>query len=130
MLQLIEATHHALEEAITVCKPGNHLGDISYAIQRVVEKAGFKVIRGLTGHGVGFSLHEDPLVPNQGEKGKGIRLVPGLVLAIEPMVSAGSPFTVVAEDESFKTKDGSMSAHFEHTVAVTESGVEILTQEQ
>lgn len=124
---LIKTVKGALEQAIGVCLPGNHLGDIGWAIERYVSARGFKVIRGLTGHGVGFSLHEEPTVYNYGEKGEGIELKPGMVLAIEPMISAGSPEIKQLADESYATKDGSLSAHFEKTVAITETDPEILT---
>ncbi|MEK7465687.1 MAG: type I methionyl aminopeptidase [Patescibacteria group bacterium] len=127
--KLMHATQNALHAGIAACRPGGYTGDIGFAISEAVKKEKFAVVKGLTGHGVGFSLHEDPSVPNQGERGRGVKLVPGLVIAIEPMVSAGSPFAIAMDDESFRTKDGSLSAHFEHTVAITESGVEILTQE-
>lgn len=127
VLKLMEVTESALRNAIEACKAGNHLGDIGWAIESVVRKNGFRVIRGLTGHGVGFELHEDPDVHNYGDKGKGLLLEPGLVLAIEPMVSMGSADVVQEKDDSYVTKDGSLSAHFEHTAAITERGPEVLT---
>ena len=126
--KLISTTKEALDNAIGECVPGKHLGDIGFVIQRTVEKKGFKVVRGLTGHGVGFELHEDPAVYNFGDRGEGMKLVPGLVLAIEPMVSSGSSNIVQLSNESFVTKDGSVSAHFEHTVAITKNGPEVLTR--
>ncbi|MEK7629777.1 MAG: type I methionyl aminopeptidase [Patescibacteria group bacterium] len=126
-LHLIEATKNSLAEAIKVCKPGNHLGDIGFAIESVVKKEGFKVVHGLTGHGVGFKLHEDPTILNYGKRGEGIMLTPGMVLAIEPMVAIGSSEIIQQKDDSFATADHSLSAHFEHTVAITDNGTEILT---
>ncbi|MEK7086800.1 MAG: type I methionyl aminopeptidase [Patescibacteria group bacterium] len=126
--KLIAVTAKALDNAIKECKPGNFLGDIGWAIEKTVTENGFKVVSGLTGHGVGFRLHEEPSVYNYGQKGTGIKLSPGLVLAIEPMTSAGSGETKQAEDDSFFTRDGSLSAHFEKTVAITENGREVLTQ--
>lgn len=127
--KLMEATKEALKRAIAVCNAGNHLGDIGWEIESAARKGGFSVIRGLTGHGVGFELHEDPTVYNYGSRGEGIELKPGLVLAIEPMVSTGSWSVVQNKDDSYVTSDGSLTAHFEHTVAITESGPEILTAE-
>lgn len=126
--RLIAATKKALADGIRQAKPGKRLGDVGYAVRRTVEGAGFRVVEGLTGHGVGFALHEDPEVPNYGEKGTGIAIEPGLVIAIEPMASAGTPRTVENPDGSFSTADGVVSAHFEHTVAITESGSIILTE--
>jgi methionyl aminopeptidase len=125
--ELIKTVKGALEQAIEVCLPGNHLGDIGWAIEQYVSAHCFKVIRGLTGHGVGFSLHEEPIVYNYGEKGKGMELKPGMVLAIEPMISAGSPEIKQLDDESYATKDGSLSAHFEKTIAITKTSPEVLT---
>lgn len=126
--KLIDVTRESLERAIQVCTPKHTLGDIGYAIETTAQQMGCFVIRGLTGHAVGFELHEDPVVPNRGKKGEGMKLVPGLVLAIEPMISLGSPFVEKAEDESFYTKDKSISAHFEHTVAILNNGAEVLTR--
>lgn len=125
--KLLRTTEEALRAGIHSAKVGYSTGDIGYAVSAVVKQAGFVVVKGLTGHGVGFALHEDPAVPNHGERGKGTVLVPGLVIAIEPMVSVGSPFAIAEDDDSFRTKDKSLSAHFEHTVAITEYGTEILT---
>jgi methionyl aminopeptidase len=125
--RLIAATKKALMVGIRAAKPGKRLGDVGYAIQRVVEGAGFRVVDGLTGHGVGFAPHEDPEVLNYGEKGTGTLIKPGLVIAIEPMVSAGTPRTMENPDGSFATADGSIAAHFEHTVYIGENGPEILT---
>ncbi len=125
--QLIKVTEKALFEGIKYAKPGKHLGDIGWAISRTISGYGFKVVDGLTGHGVGKELHEDPSVFNEGKKGSGIALRPGMVLAIEPMTSAGTARIVQLKDESYAVEDGSLSAHFEHTVAITEQGPEILT---
>lgn len=125
--KLIDTTREALQRAIGVCQPGKTLGDIGYAIQSYVKSQGFSVIGGLTGHGVGKELHEDPVVFNEGRKGKGMKLEPGLVIAIEPMISAGSPKIIQLEDDSYATEDGSLSAHFEHTVTITKAGPEVLT---
>lgn len=125
---LIKATHTALEEAIRHVKPGNRLGDIGWSIAKTADRFGVNVIVGLTGHGVGYDLHEDPVIYNFGDKGHGMELKAGMVLAIEPMFSAGTSQVVQLKDESWATKDGSLSAHFEHTVAVTEKWPVILTQ--
>lgn len=125
---LIETGELALRNAIQAAKSKDaRLGDIGWAIQSTVEERGFSVVEELTGHGVGYKLHEDPVVYNYGEKGSGIALKEGLVLAIEPMVSAGSPLIVANEDGSYSTKDGSFAVHFEKTIAITKNGVEILT---
>lgn len=125
--RLLEATEDALRAAVGECRSGQRLGDLGAAIESVVRSAGFHIIRGLTGHGVGFLLHEDPTVHNYGRRGEGLELKPGLVLAIEPMVSVGSPDIVSRPDGSYTTRDGSLSAHFEHTVVITANGCEILT---
>ncbi len=125
--RMIAATKRALMAGIRAAKPGKRLGDVGYAIARTVEGAGFRVVEGLTGHGVGFAPHEDPEVLNYGEKGTGVVLKSGLVIAIEPMVSAGTPKIKENPDGSFSTADGSRSAHFEHTVYIGEDGPEILT---
>ncbi|KKU93864.1 MAG: Methionine aminopeptidase [Candidatus Jorgensenbacteria bacterium GW2011_GWA1_48_13] len=126
--KLIQTTKEALEKGIEACVPGNRSGDIGHAIESVVKKHGFAVIQNLTGHGVGFALHEEPDIYNFGEKGKGIVLEPGMVLAIEPMVAVKSSRVLQKEDDSFVTEKGDLSAHFEHTVAITEKGPEILTR--
>ena len=126
-VKLIETTRNALIVAVKQCKTGHTLGDLGFAIQNYVEKHGFKVVKGLTGHGIGRELHEDPSVYNDGQKGKGIKLEAGMVLAIEPMVSAGKADIVQLDDDSYATEDGSLSAHFEHTVVITDNGPEILT---
>ena len=126
--RLLEVTKASLDAGIAAAQPGNHLGDIGAAVQRVVEGAGFSVVRDLVGHGVGNSLHEDPQVPNYGKPKRGLKLVPGLTLAIEPMVNIGGPATRTLSDKwTIVTVDGSRSAHFEHTVAITESGNRVLT---
>lgn len=126
--KLIDTTQKALVEAIKVAKPGNRIGDIGYATQIVPEKEGFSVVRDLVGHGVGYAVHEDPAVPNYGTKGKGIELVPGMVLAIEPMVCQFKPHIYFDTDGwTIKTHDGGLAAHFEHTIAITDKGNKILT---
>jgi len=127
-IRLINATKGALNRAIAVAKPGNTLGDIGYAIQSYVESQEFKVIKDLTGHGIGKELHEEPTILNEGRPGMGLKLRSGMVLAIEPMTSAGSDKIIQLKDDSYATSDGSLSAHFEHTVAITEKGPEILTE--
>jgi methionyl aminopeptidase len=126
---LVEATREALERAIAQCVPGKRLGDIGWAIQSHVESLGFSVVTQFVGHGIGRDMHEAPHVPNYGEPGKGGRLSAGMVLAIEPMINAGGP-DVVVEDDGWTavTKDGSLSAHFEHSVAITENGPFVLSR--
>lgn len=126
--QLMETTKNALAVGIKECKAGKTLGDVGWAINNYVTKHGFKVVKGLTGHGVGKELHEDPPVFNEGQKNTGLRLKAGMVLALEPMVSAGDPYIRQLPDDSYATRDGSLSAHFEHTIAITERGPEILTK--
>ena len=126
--RLIGTTAAALEVGIAACRPGNRLGDVSNAIQRVVEAAGFSVVREFVGHGVGRTMHEDPQVPNWGRPGKGPVLKPGLVLALEPMVTVGRTAVDVLDDGwTAVTRDGSLSAQIEHTVAITEAGPRVLT---
>ena len=127
-IDLIETCTRGLEAAIAQCRPGNRLGDISHAVQEVVEAKGFGVVRALVGHGVGRSMHEDPQIPNYGPAGRGPKLAPGMVFAIEPMITAGS-WGVVGGDDGWAvyTDDGSLAAHCEHTVAVTEAGPRVLT---
>jgi len=126
--RLIEVCQAALEAGIEQARAGHHVGDISAAVQRTTEEAGFAVVRSLVGHGIGRSMHEEPQIPNWGEPGRGPQLAPGMTLAIEPMINAGSSEVVVADDRwSISTDDGSLSAHFEHTVAVTEAQPRILT---
>ena len=127
--RLLEVGQEALAAAVAQARPGNRLSDISHAVQSVTEAAGYSVIRSLVGHGVGRSMHEDPQIPNFGEPGHGPLLQPGMTLAIEPMINAGGPDVFLHDDHwSISTEDGSLSCHFEHTVAVTESGPRILTQ--
>ena len=126
--KLLDATRVALLAGTEQARPRNRLGDVSAAIQRQVELEGFSIIRSLVGHGIGRDMHEDPQIPNYGEPGKGPELEPGMVLAIEPMVNAGSPQVRVGEDNwAVYSADGSLAAHFEFTVAVTEDGPRILT---
>ena len=126
--RLLEVCQAALAAAIEQCRAGNRLSDISHAVQRTTEEAGFSVVRSLVGHGVGRSMHEDPQIPNFGEPGRGPELAPGMVFAIEPMINAGGADIAVHEDGwSISTRDGSLSAHFEHTVAIGEEGPRILT---
>lgn len=126
--RLLSVTRDALDAGVAVAKAGNHLGDIGAAIQAVVEQAGFSVVRDLVGHGIGTGFHEEPQVPNYGKPNRGIRLVPGLTIAIEPMVNVGKPGIRTMPDKwTVVTIDGKRSAHFEHTVAITENGPRILT---
>jgi methionyl aminopeptidase len=126
--RLIDICQEARDAGIAQARPGNHVGDISHAVQVVVEAAGFSVVRSLVGHGVGRSYHEDPQVPNFGDPGRGALLQSGMTLAIEPMITAGGPDVYLHEDEwSISTQDGSLAAHFEHTVAVLEDGPRIIT---
>ncbi len=127
--RLIDVTQKALELGIEQCKPGNRLQDISWAVQDYVEKQGFSIVRDFVGHGIGRAMHEDPPVPNFGMPGRGIRLKPGLVLAIEPMVNAGTHEVEVLQDKwTAVTKDRRLSAHFEHSVAVTDDGPFVLSR--
>ena len=127
--RLIEVTKASLEAAIEKAVPGNRLTDISSAVQRLVESHGFSVVREFVGHGIGRELHEPPQVPNFGLPGRGIRLKPGMVLAIEPMINMGGSAVRVLDDGwTAVTVDGSLSAHFEHTVAVTSDGPYVLTR--
>ena len=127
--RLMRVTEESLARGIEQARPGNRLFDISAAIQRHVEANGYSVVREFVGHGIGRNLHEDPQVPNFGEQGRGPRLQAGMVLAIEPMVNVGGSATVVKEDNwTTVTADGTLSAHFEHTIAVLEDGPRILTQ--
>jgi methionyl aminopeptidase len=126
--RLLDVGQDALAAGIAEARLGNRIGDISHAVQTVVEAAGFAVVRSLVGHGVGRHYHEDPHVPNFGEKGRGPRLSEGMTIAIEPMITAGSPDVWLAEDGwTISTEDGSLSAHFEHTVAIGPDGPRILT---
>jgi methionyl aminopeptidase len=126
--RLLDVCQEALVTGIDQARVGNHVSDIGHTIQTVVEAAGFSVVRSLVGHGVGRAYHEDPQIRNFGEPGHGPELLPGMTLAIEPMINAGGPEVVMHADEwSISSADGSLSAHFEHTVAVGEEGPRILT---
>ncbi|HUE26896.1 MAG TPA: type I methionyl aminopeptidase [Solirubrobacteraceae bacterium] len=126
--KLLRVTEEALFLAVEQARPGNHLGDVSHAVQEHVEAAGLSIVRSLVGHGIGRSMHEDPQIPNYGEAGTGILLEEGMVLAIEPMVTAGRQAVRVGEDRwAIYSQDGSLAAHFEFTVAVTAAGPRILT---
>jgi methionyl aminopeptidase len=125
--RLIAVTRRALEIAVETVQPNRRLSDIGHAVQSYVESQGFSVVREFVGHGIGTALHEEPQVPNFGNPGKGPRLRPGLVLAIEPMVNAGAPAVEVdADGWTARTRDGSLSAHFEYSVAVTDEGARVL----
>jgi methionyl aminopeptidase len=126
--KLLETTEAALHAGAAQARPGNHLSDISHAIQTTVEGEGLSIIRSLVGHGIGREMHEDPQIPNYGEPGRGPLLEPGMVLAIEPMVNAGGPDVRVGDDNwAVYSADSSLAAHFEFTVAITEDGPRILT---
>jgi methionyl aminopeptidase len=127
--ELLDVTGESLDKAIVQCRPGNRLGDISHTVQAHCESHGFAVVRAFVGHGIGRALHEDPQVPNFGEPGRGPVLRPGMVLAIEPMVTMGSHEVRILPDRwTAVTEDGSLSAHFEDTIAITEAGPEVLTR--
>jgi len=129
--RLLEGCRAALAAGVEQCRPGNRLSDISHAIQVATEEHGFSVVRSLVGHGVGRAMHEEPQIPNYGEPGRGPVIAPGMTFAIEPMINAGSPDVVVHDDQwSISTADGSLSAHFEHTVAITDDGPRVLTAER
>jgi methionyl aminopeptidase len=126
--RLLDVTQRSLAAGIAAAVPGNHIGDIGAAVQAVVEEAGYSVVRDLVGHGIGVQFHEDPQVPNYGKPKRREKLVPGLTIAIEPMVNIGGPATRTLKDKwTIVTADGSLSAHFEHTIAMTESGARVLT---
>jgi methionyl aminopeptidase len=126
--KLLEVTEKGLSAGIKVVKVGGTTGDIGAAIETHANKAGFGIVRELAGHGVGYAVHEDPYVPNYGKKGEGTKLRAGMVIAIEPMFNEGGDDVVLGEDGyTYTTRDGSRSAHFEHTVLITEKGAEILT---
>lgn len=128
LLSLIDVARESLHWGISAAKPGGYTGDIGSAVQRFVEDHDFGVVRQLIGHGVGYKVHEDPEVPNFGKKNSGTRLSSGMVLAIEPMVTAGDWHVRLADDGwTWLTKDGSYAAHFEHTIVITENGAEVLT---
>jgi len=127
--RLLDVTEESLYKGLNKAKPGDRLSNISHAIQTYVEANGFSVVREYVGHGIGQDLHEDPQIPHYGPPNKGPRLKPGMVLAVEPMVNAGSRYVkTLADDWTVVTVDGSMCAHFEHTIAITETGFEILTK--
>jgi methionyl aminopeptidase len=127
--RLLDVCQEALAAGIDQSQAGNHVSDIGHAVQTVVEGAGFSVVRSLVGHGVGRAYHEDPQIPNFGAPGRGSELLPGMTLAVEPMITAGGPDVVMHADEwSISSEDGSLSAHFEHTVAITREGPRILTK--
>lgn len=128
-LALMDATKQSLYAAIEMARPGNRIGDVSRAVQDYVEARGYSVVREYVGHGVGRKLHEEPEVPNYGKAGHGVRLMPGMVIAIEPMINlGGAAIRVLDDDWTVVTTDGKPSAHFEHTVAITSDGPVILTQ--
>jgi methionyl aminopeptidase len=128
-IRLLDVTARALEAGIGAAQSGNHVGDIGAAVQGVVEQAGFSVVRDLVGHGIGTEFHEEPQVPNYGKPKRREKLVPGLTLAIEPMVNVGGPGTKTLADKwTIVTLDGSLSAHFEHTVAITDDKPLVLTR--
>ena len=127
--RLCETTEESLYKGIEKALAGGRLGDIGYAVQSYCEDRGFSVVREYTGHGVGTHLHEDPSVPNYGTPGRGVRLLPGMTIAIEPMITLGkAAIKVMPDGWTVKTKDGSLAAHYEHTVAITSSGPVILTK--
>jgi methionyl aminopeptidase len=127
-LKLIRVTEECLERAIKQCRPGNHLGDIGWAVQQHAEAHGYSVVRDYVGHGIGRRMHEDPQIPNYGRPGQGPKIKAGYVFAIEPMVNQGTHFTkVLADGWTVVTVDGMPSAHAEHTIAITENGPEVLT---
>ncbi len=126
--KLLSVTEEALQLAVPRCQVGNRLGDVSHAVQVHVEAAGLSIVRSLVGHGIGRDMHEDPQIPNFGPAGSGVRLEEGMVLAVEPMVTAGRSGVRLAEDRwSIFSQDGSLAAHFEFTIAVTAAGPRILT---
>ena len=126
--RLLDTTKESLYEGIKMAKVGNRIGDIGSTVQQYAEERGYSVVRKFVGHGVGASLHEDPSVPNYGKAGRGIRLSKGMVIAIEPMINVGGYDVLVKDDDwTTVTADGSLSAHFEHSVAITEDGPVILT---
>jgi methionyl aminopeptidase len=127
--RLLAVTQQALAAGVAQARAGNHVGDIGHAVQHVAEGAGYSVVRELVGHGIGAAFHEEPQVPNYGKPKRREKLVPGLTVAIEPMVNVGGPATKTLADRwTIVTLDGSLSAHFEHTVAITENGPKVLTR--
>lgn len=128
-MRLIEVTKESFWRGIAEAKPGNRVGDIGYAVQSYVEENGFSVVRRYVGHGVGAELHESPDVPNFGTKGRGVRLCSGMTIAVEPMVNIGAPDVIEKSDKwTVVTADGTLSAHYEHTIAITDDGVIVLTK--
>jgi methionyl aminopeptidase len=126
--RLLAVTQEALAAGVAQARAGNHVGDIGYAVQQVAERAGFSVVRELVGHGIGAAFHEEPQVPNYGKPKRGPRLAPGMTIAIEPMINIGGAAIRTLDDKwTVVTEDGSLSAHFEHTVAITDNGPRILT---
>lgn len=127
---LIQVTTAALEAGIAAASAGRYVGDIGYAVSRVVEGSPFSIVDVLAGHGVGYKVHEDPFVPNVGRKGEGPRLKSGMVLALEPIVNEGGPDVIFDEEDGYtvRTADGKLSAHFEHTILITDTGAEVLTR--
>ena len=123
----MDVTRECLNRAILAAQPGNRLGDVGYAVASYAESFGFAVVREYVGHGVGRKLHESPAVPNYGTPGHGLKLLPGMTLAIEPMINVKGSEVVVKKDGTVLTKSGSLSAHFEHTIAITASGPVIMT---
>ena len=129
--RLMKATEEGLYDAIAQARVGNRLGDVSAAVQERVEAAGFSVVRDFVGHGIGRNMHEDPQIPNYGMRGRGVQLRQGMVLAIEPMVNEGDyKVQILADGWTVVTEDGKLSAHFEHSVVITENGPEILSRVQ
>lgn len=127
--KLLKITELSLQKGIERILPGNRLGDISYAVQKTAESAGFSVVRDFVGHGIGRKMHEEPQIPNFGKADTGVKLLPGMVLAVEPMINIGGYEVDILDDGwTVVTRDGSLSAHFEHTIAITEDGHEILTK--
>ena len=127
--RLLRATQEALYAGIEAARPGAHMGDIGHAIQQVIERAGLSVVKDLGGHGVGGSVHEEPFVPNYGRAGTGMKLVPGMVLALEPIAALGKGAVTLAPDGyTYRTKDGSRSAHFEHTILIEIGGALVVTK--
>ncbi len=126
-LHLMETTRRALLAGVEAARAGNHAGDIGFAIQDFVKPFGYGIVKELAGHGVGRKIHEDPYIPNYGSRGKGAKLVPGMVIAIEPMLNLGKPDILFEDGYAVRTKDGKKSAHFEHTILITEREPEILT---
>ncbi|MFA5651824.1 MAG: type I methionyl aminopeptidase [Candidatus Paceibacterota bacterium] len=127
--KLIEVTKEALYSGIKAAKGNKHTGDIGYAVERVAKANGFSIVEDLCGHGVGYSVHEDPYIPNYGERGRGDKLKPGMIVAIEPMLNEGEKDVFIDKDGyTFKTADSSRSAHFEHTIVITSGEPEILTR--